>query len=92
MDGGVTMSHGFDRIAPPSAGFYVTAADFSLTTWQVPVGDVAVSGREVRRIGLAAPWEQQQAWKRLVRQALKRGRISDDQPTSQVSDPLPRAA
>lgn len=43
------------------------------------VEEMAVSGRDVRHIGLAPPWEDHAAWSKLVKEAGKRGRNHNDE-------------
>lgn len=50
--------------------FYITTGDFALTTWRLDHREGVVSGPDVRRIGLTAPWEDLRAWRRLVREVL----------------------
>lgn len=38
------------------------------------VEETAVSGREVRHIGLAPPWEDHAAWSKLIRESQRRAR------------------
>jgi len=43
------------------------------------VEEMAVSGRDVKHIGLAPPWEDHVAWSKLVKEATKRGRSQKEE-------------